>query len=183
MQRIERAGERRLASVSGEEYFDQVYRATVADLHRYIIIKTSHAENVEDILQEVYKAFYLRVLKKGHEDILSPKAFLTESAKKELARHYRAKSKHAEQFDYNSFDEGIEAEGIPFDELIHNRQALSRVYEVVKQMPLISYKAFMLFYSYDMPTAVIAEKLGISEENVRIRLWRARNIVRKEVKP
>lgn len=181
MQRIDRIGERGCA-MTGEDYFNQVYHSTVRELHKFIIVKTSNAENVEDILQEVYKAFYIRVMKKGYSDIHSPKAFLTKAAQKELARHYKRKAEKAEHVEPGGLDEAIEVEGIHFEQLIDNRQALRRAYEVVKGLPLLSYKAFMLFYSYDMSTTQIAGQLGVTEKNVRTRLWRARNAVRKEVK-
>ena len=60
--------------------------------------------------------------------------------------------------------------------------ALKAVRGIVGQMPLLTYKSFVLFYYYDMSVAAIAANLTINENNVKTRLWRARNAVRKGLK-
>lgn len=165
-----------------KDYFNKIYDDTYPEILKFVIIKTSRADQVDDILQNVYFNFYTRVLKKGFDDIRFPEAFIIKLTEKELARHYRkAAAKREAETDLGGSEEIIEAEDIPFEALIDNKQALEAVQSIAAQLPLLSFKAFVLFYHYDMPIAKIAEQLGISEQNVKTRLWRARNAVRKEL--
>lgn len=169
--------------MDAEAYFNRIYGETYPEILKFVIIKTSHADQVDDILQNTYHNFYTRILKKGFDDIQSPKAFIIRLAERELSRHYRRKALGLEkETDLDAYNEKIEPDGIPFTEMVENKDALDIVHDIVGQMPLLSYKSFILFYYYDMTIADIAEQLDISAQNVKVRLWRARNAVRKVIK-
>ncbi len=166
-----------------KDYFNKIYDDTYSEILKFVIIKTSRADQVDDIMQNVYFNFYSRILKKGFDDIRFPEAFIIKLTEKELSRHYkRTAIKREAETDLGGCDEKIEADEISFEALIDNKQALEAVHGVVAQLPLLSFKAFVLFYYYDMSIAKIAEQLKLSEQNVKTRLWRARNAVRKELK-
>jgi RNA polymerase sigma-70 factor (ECF subfamily) len=159
-----------------------VYDDTYHEILKYVIIKTSRADQVDDIVQNVYSNFYTRILKRGYSDIRIPEAFIIKLTEKELARHFKRSSEIKElETELNDTVQKIDAD-IPFEALIENQEALDSVRRVVQQLPLLSFKAFSLFYYYDMSVASIAEQLAISEQNVKTRLWRARNAIRKELK-
>lgn len=166
-----------------EIYFNRIYRDTYSDILKFVIIKTSNADQVEDILQNIYKSFYTRISKKGYRDIQMPQAFLMQLAKKELSRHYKKSAvKKEREFDLEKFEDLVEADEIPFEQLVDHQEALRMVRDTVRRMPLLTYKSFMLFYYYDMSVAAIAKNLGVRESNIKTRLWRARNAVRKGLK-
>ncbi len=167
-------------SMNAETYFNSVYHKTSAELMKLIVIKTSNADQVEDILQSVYQEFYARIIKKGYADIKSPAGFLNKLAHQELSRYYKHKIiKKERETDLQGFDDLIPDEGIAFDALLEMRDEMETVKTLVKKLPLFSYKAFVLYYFYDMPVSAIAQSIGISESNVKDRLWRARNAIRK----
>ena len=166
-----------------DAYFNDIYCDTCKSLYQYIVIKTSNADQVDDIFQNVYKGFYIRITKKGFLDIRTPEAFLKKLAHKELSRHYKRKAEKRErEVDLAGYDEAVPDESIPFVELMEQEDTLHKIQQLVKRLPLLSYKAFVLFYRYDMPVAHVAQQLGISEDNVKTRLFRARNAVRKNIK-
>jgi RNA polymerase sigma factor (sigma-70 family) len=169
--------------LNAETYFNRIYRDTYADILKYVIIKTSNADQVEDILQNIYKNFYTRVSNKGYGDIKIPQAFLMQLAKKELSRHFKRSAKKKErETDLVEYEDLVDADEIPFEQIVDNQDALKAVCGIVGQMPLLTYKSFVLFYYYDMSVAAIAANLTINENNVKTRLWRARNAVRKGLK-
>lgn len=165
-----------------QDFFNRIYNETYPDILKFVIIKTSRADQVDDIMQNVYYNFYSRILKRGFDDIRFPEAFIIKLTQKELARHYKkAALKKELETDINDYDEKLESDKIPFDSLMENKEALNTVRSIVAKLPLLSFKSFILFYYYDMSIISIAQYLNISEQNVKTRLWRARNAVRKEL--
>ena len=170
-------------SMDSKRYFNRVYDDTYHEILKYVIIKTSRADQVDDILQNIYSNFYLRIMRRGYADIRLPEAFIIKLTEKELARHYKRTAERRErEAELDIAAPHLEADYIPFDALMEDREALEAVRGVAARLPLLSFKAFTLFYYYDMPVTSIAEQLGISEQNVKTRLWRARNAVRNELK-
>jgi RNA polymerase sigma-70 factor (ECF subfamily) len=169
-------------SMEHQDYFNKIYDDTYAEILKYVIIKTSRADQVDDIIQNVYINFYSRIIRKGFDDIRFPEAFIIKLTEKELSRHYkRTAEKREAETDIDKAEEQLDAIIIPFDLLLENKDALDAVQSIVKKLPLLSFKAFILFYYYDMPIARIAEQLDISDKNVKTRLWRARLAVRKDI--
>ncbi len=165
--------------MDAQSYFNRIYSQTNAELTKLVVIKTSNADQVEDILQNVYQEFYARILRKGFADIRQPAAFLNKLAHQELSRHYQRKAmRQQREIDLEGYDDLVD-DTIPFDSLLETREQMQHVAHLVKQLPLYSYKSFVLFYYYDMPISGIARQIGISESNVKDRLWRSRNALRK----
>lgn len=159
-----------------KQYFNAVYDETYADILRYAVIKTGNAEAVEDIVQNVYQNFYKRIVRRGFLDIHEPKAFLVTLAKKELSRHYARKKTTAEHYTDTPVEEC--AGDFPFEQFVENRELSQKIWEAVKRGPLLSYQVFVLFYGYDKPISSVAQILNITEQNVKNRLFRTRNMVR-----
>jgi RNA polymerase sigma-70 factor (ECF subfamily) len=173
----------RAQSADSKRYFNRVYDDTYHEILRYVIIKTSRADQVDDIVQNIYSNFYARILKRGHADIRMPEAFIIRLTEKELARHYKRTAERKE-FETELGDDAMQLESDvpPFDVRLEGKEALETVRDIVRRLPLLSFKAFALFYYYDMSVASIAKQLAISEQNVKTRLWRARNAIKKELK-
>jgi RNA polymerase sigma-70 factor (ECF subfamily) len=169
--------------MDAEVYFNSVYNDTYPDVLKFVIIKTSHADQVDDILQNTYQNFYARILNKGFGDIKAPKAFVIRLADRELSKHYRRKAFSMEtETALEDYEASIETDEMPFTDIVETKDTLKIVRGIVAQLPLLSYKSFILFYYYDMPIASIALQLDISETSVKNRLWRARAAVRKGLK-
>lgn len=160
-----------------DQYFDEVYDRTYPDVLKYVLVKTSRMEAVEDILQDIYRNFYARIAKKGYEDIQQPIAFLMTIAKKELSRHYtrqRQRQDNDAQLDLSVLADPAP----PPDDLLDNREALAAVWKVVQTCPPLTCQAFALFYGCDLSMEEISTKLGLSVQAVKGRLFRARAAVR-----
>ncbi len=160
--------------------FNRIYEETYRDVLRYIVVKTNRADDVEDILQEVYRGFYVRLIRGGERGIQDPKRYLIAITKKELARFYRSKSIRAEK--ELPLPEDAEGSAEPLDESYFTAEAAKRTWEIVRREPLASYKAFTLYYGFSMRICDIAREVGLSEQAVKQRLLRTRNRIRAELK-
>ena len=78
-----------------QSYFDRVYETTYGPLLKYAIVHLSDPTDAEDALQNVYLAFYRRIERYGHLDVLFPKAFLLKMLKREIIERYAEREKHA----------------------------------------------------------------------------------------
>ena len=160
--------------------FNRVYEETHRDVLRYIVAKTSRADDVEDILQEVYRSFYVRLCRGGAQPIRRAKPYLIAIAKKELVRFYRNKQIKAEREVFLADDAEKSTE--PLDEQFFTIEAAARTWEIVQNEPLLSYKAFTLYYGFSMQICDIARETGLTEPAVKQRLMRTRNKIRREMR-
>ena len=159
------------------ERFDLIYSETRDDLLRYLMLRTNAAPEAEDLFQEVYRRFYVR-LSRGLLPILDPRRYLFSVAKKVLAGYYRtaAKRKETEQplpeeLDLVSTDE-------PLDERLLQEERVDEVWRLLEREPELNRRVFLLFYGCDQSQKQIAASLGMTEEAVRQRLYRTRGRIR-----
>ena len=160
--------------------FNRIYEETHRDVLRYVVAKTNRADDVEDILQEVYRSFYVHLCRNGAQSVRFEKQYLIAIAKKELARFYRNKSIKAEREVLLSDDAEETTE--PLDEQYFTNEAAAKTWEIVRGEPLLSYKAFTLYYGFSMRICDIARAIGATEPAVKQRLLRTRNKIRKELR-
>ena len=160
-----------------DERFDQIYSETRDDLLRYLMLRTNAAPEAEDLFQEVYRRFYVR-LSRGLLPILDPRRYLFSVAKKVLAGYYRtaAKRKEMEQPLPEDFDLISEAE--PIDERLLREERVDEVWRLLEREPEVNRRVFLLFYGCDQSQKQIAASLGMTEEAVRQRLYRTRGRIR-----
>ena len=159
------------------ERFDQIYSETREDLLRYLMLRTNAAPEAEDLFQEVYRRFYVR-LSRGLLPILDPRRYLFSVAKKVLAGYYRtaAKRKEAEQPLPEDFD--LLSEDEPLDERLLREERADEVWRLLEREPELNRRVFLLFYGCDQSQKQIAASLGMTEEAVRQRLYRTRGRIR-----
>lgn len=161
------------------DYFNAIYDATYRDMLRYALVKARCIEDVEDLLQTTYAKFYRRICRHGYDDIGSARAYLVTLLHKELARYYRFRAEKREtELPYHALtaDDAVVPERIGVTSL-----TLSEIWDAVKSMPVLSQKAFLLYYGFDQPIAEIARSLSLSETAVKSRLHRARAFVRSRL--
>ena len=151
------------------EAFNHVYDATRDALLRWLIPRIRTSEDVEDLMQEIYRKLYRKMKRFG---IREPEKYVFGIAKKELAKFYRHKALVQETeapIPEQMPDEGPEPEDIVLD-----RERERELWTLIKTEPFLSYQAFTLYYGFSVPTDEIAKQLGLSEDAVRKRLSRTR---------
>ena len=158
-----------------QKSFRTIYDETRNAMLRFLIPRIRSSEDVEDVMQEVYRNLYRRMEKSGAPD--DPMRYLYGIARHELARFYRKRAQKRER--ETPLTETLEDDAPQPDERLFLRERASTVWEIVKSEPLLSYQAFTLYYGFDETTSAIAQKLGVTEETVRKRISRTRKRIRE----
>ena len=156
------------------ERFDLIYSETRDDLLRYLMLRTNAAPEAEDLFQEVYRRFYVR-LSRGLLPILDPRRYLFSVAKKVLAGYYRtaAKRKEAEQPLPEDFD--LLSEDEPLDERLLREERADEVWRLLEREPELNRRVFLLFYGCDQSQKQIAASLGIAPAAEFATCWNTGN--------
>ncbi|MBR0508186.1 MAG: sigma-70 family RNA polymerase sigma factor [Clostridia bacterium] len=159
------------------ERFERIYRETREELLRFLMIRTNADPEAEDLFQEVYRKFFVR-LSSGVLPILDPKRYLYAIAKKELSRFYRrnARKKQTEQPIETCAETAATDE--PIDERLLAEERKDAVWRLLQEEPELNRRAFLLFYGCELSQKEIGEALGIGEQAVRQRLYRTRQRIR-----
>jgi RNA polymerase sigma-70 factor, ECF subfamily len=170
-----KAGDTALYEIIMRRYNQRLYRVARAILH-------DDAE-AEDVMQDAYVRAY------QHLDQFAGRAafstWLTRIAVHEaLARQHRGSR-------YQELDPMLEREGDPMDRFASlapspeqqasNSETRRLLEEAIEKLPDAYRTVFMLRDVEEMSTADAADVLEISEENVKVRLHRARALLRKSL--
>lgn len=161
-----------------DERFDQIYSETRDDLLRYLMLRTNAAPEAEDLFQEVFRRFYVR-LTCSVFPIFDPRRYLFSVAKKVLSGYYRhtADQKAAEEPMLEDFD--LPSEDEPLEERLLKKERTDEIWRLLEKEPELNRRIFLLYYGYDRSQKEIAQALGLGENAVRQRLYRTRNRIRK----
>jgi RNA polymerase sigma-70 factor (ECF subfamily) len=156
--------------------FTEIYNSTYNDIFRYVLSKCRNINDIPDIMQNTYLNFYSR-LKRGGE-IKEPIKYLIQTAKRELYKTYGfwnlanqnvpVYSKHdSEDFDNIEFESELSFE---VDEV--NSLLCDEIWKYIKNLDILTYKIFILYFQYDEKIKDIAQNLKINESTVKNRLFR-----------
>ncbi|WP_293866703.1 RNA polymerase sigma factor [Steroidobacter sp.] len=152
-----------------------------AGLHRYLRRRLRHAQDVEDLAQEVY----LRLLRfTDPKQVKSPAAYLFQVALHVLYEFRLHQNRGVVTFD--STTATAAAEHLPDPgtrpEEAHEQQLLrERCSVLIEHLPPMQRLVLLLTTREELSNDQIAEKLGISASTVRVHLFRAIANLRDEV--
>ena len=163
-----------------QHYFDRVYETTYRPLLRYAIVHLSDPADAEDALQNVYLAFYRRIQRYGHLDVLFPRAFLMKMLKREIIERYAEREKHAVR-PLDDVPEERLRDDLVFEDDVLDRALAQEILAEAKRLPRETYRVFVLYYGYELSVSEIARDLGMGAEAVKSRLFRGRNAIRRNL--
>ena len=161
-------------------YFDQVYQSVYRDLLRYAILHMDRPVDAEDALQNVFIAFYGRISRFGHLDILIPKAYLIRMLKREIGRQNTAQKRELLTEAPKEAADGQEPE-VPLEDIALDRSMTEAILTAARGLSPESYRTFVLYYGYGLSVTEIAKELRIGPDAVKVRLFRARNAIRNQL--
>lgn len=162
------------------ERFNRIYEETRSDLLRHLWVRTNAAPDAEDLFQEIYRKFYIR-LSRSVLPILDPKRYLFTIAKKELSRYYLHRAKRAEAEQPMETLPDVPSEEAPIDERLLTEERKDAVWRLLQSEPELNRRIFVLFYACDRSQKEIGEALGLDETAVRQRLYRTRQRIRQKL--
>lgn len=162
------------------ERFNRIYEETRSEMLRYLWVRTNAAPDAEDLFQEIYRKFYIR-LSRSVLPILDPKRYLFTIAKKELSRYYLHRAKRAEAEQPMETLPDVPSEEAPIDERLLTEERKDAVWRLLQSEPELNRRIFVLFYACDRSQKEIGEALGLDETAVRQRLYRTRQRIRQKL--
>ena len=162
------------------ERFNRIYEETRSEMLRYLWVRTNAAPDAEDLFQEIYRKFYIR-LSRSVLPILDPKRYLFTIAKKELSRYYLHRAKRAEAEQPMETLPDVPSEDAPIDERLLTEERKDAIWRLLQSEPELNRRIFVLFYACDRSQKEIGEALGLDETAVRQRLYSTRQRIRQKL--
>jgi RNA polymerase sigma-70 factor (ECF subfamily) len=162
------------------ERFNEVYNATYKAVMAYIAGKCGNTADMGDIAQEVYIEVYEMLCKRGVGYPRSDKAVVMKIAQQKIARHYSRmdrlrmlvplRGENEDGDDDALTPQEVDAfmtEDYVIDQMMHDSAR-----QIIRQKPEDVKKVFYLFYDLGLTIAETAQALGVSESNVKNKLYR-----------
>ena len=165
--------------------FVEIYNSTYDNTLKYVVSKCGNADDVSDIMQNIYLKFYTRLEKSGTVD--DPKSYIFGIAKNELKKYYSYKASQKQNiavFSEQGDDAELEAlETMLTQELPEDASFdMQDIWRYIKGLDTVTYKIFVLHFHYDEKLTTIAKTLDMGESAVRVRLFRALKQMRDKFK-
>ncbi len=169
------------AKAGDRSAFDDLVRATYADAYTLAYRLVGNEEDARDVVQEAYlRAF--KALKKFREDAaFSTWLYRIVANCASTALSKRTRTRH-EVLDDDAMveDTRVEVDPVAHNEALAERDRLTHALE---ELPDALRSVVVLRDVYDLPHEAIADELGISEANAKVRLHRARRKLREALYP
>ena len=164
--------------------FDAIYDVTHKAVLVYIGAKCRRITDICDILQETYTELYRVLLKRGADYPINDKAFVLRLARQKLARHYslmqrlqmfvslpeRSEDSAPPDWDVNAFNT---------EEFAINSALLDEARTFLRSKPQDVQRVFFLFYEMEQTIPQVARALGMTESNVKNKLYRTLKEIRR----
>lgn len=160
--------------------FNEIYDATNKKVLAFITARCGKLDDVGDIFQETWYELFAALSKRGTDFIQNDEAFVMHIARLKIYRHYSLIKRLSRFVSGTAKDEdGVEsdlADLSPDDFDVENSVISASLVEDIQRhlqtKPEDVQKIFMLFYSLNRTIPEIAALLGISESNVKNKLYR-----------
>lgn len=167
------------------DFFNEQYEQYYNNVVRFVVSKCSDIQDVQDIVQGVFVELYSIIQSKGINYISNMEAMLIKIAKNKLYRHYslidRLKIKLSRTSTEDVIDNAINIElsDIDINEQVDNSIMVERIWSIIRLKSKDTQKVFYMYYYCDMTLREIAETMKISESNVKHKIYRTLQDIRK----
>ena len=164
--------------------FDDLYDKTYKNVLKYVVCNCSNAEDIKDIIQNIY----MEVLKKIQKEVVfnNESAYIMGIAKNKVNEYYRHKYKVKIISLFAKRDDEEVNIDIPdsFDlELDYiKKEDINFIWDFLKKKKIIIFKVFYLYYYEDLSIENISKALNISQSNVKHYLYRTINELKEVMK-
>lgn len=167
-----------------DQYFSEVYERTYTELSTYVISRIKNVADAKDLLQITYSSFYRHLLNKGAIPVESAIGYLKTTAKHELGRHfgYMRKKKRNIALDNEEIPQSVleEISTDNFEESLLDSLILEEIWNYIQEKDGLTYRIFILRYTYGLTLKETAESLSIPLSSVTNRIYRTLKELRKQ---
>ena len=166
-----------------KEAFVEIYNSTYDNTLKYVVSKCGNAEDVSDIMQNIYLKLYT-YFEKGRK-IERPRDYVFGIAKNELKKYYHFKDGQKQNIPaFSEKDDNIELEALESVLTMEIPESsdvdMDDIWRYIKGLDAVTYKIFVLHFHYDEKLVNIAKMLDMGESAVRVRLCRALKQMREK---
>jgi RNA polymerase sigma-70 factor (ECF subfamily) len=170
--------------------FGEIYDSTNKAVLAFITSKCGRTADISDIFQDTYMELYKILINRGENYIENEKAFMLKIAKRKVARYYSllermrifvsmsTTNEDGDEVDLSDF----QADAFLAEDFSVNHVLLDTVRQFLESKPEDVQKAFYLMYDVELTIPEIAKELGISESNVKNKLYRTLKEIRNLLK-
>lgn len=168
------------------EDFEEIYHSTYHRTLSYIICKCSNIEDVNDLLQDTYVELYKILKRKKQIELDNYPNYIIGIAKKRIQRHYGILYSFVSTSLFNHSEEEEYGLEIP-DEIDVEAQTINKlnaemVWEYIKRKDIKIVRVFYLYYYSGLTISQIAEKLEMTNSNVKNILYRTIKDIKENIK-
>jgi len=162
--------------------FEKIYHETFTTLSKYLLFRVAQVSDMEDLLQNIYSDLYRKVLLKNKE-VDDMHAYLTQMANNELKRYYRWKKKAPLTLIDDEASSWVADIPDPLnsDLLAIERATSEWVETALQRLELPLQQILIAKIKLDLTFAQIAESMGVNENTIKARYYRALSRIRKEM--
>lgn len=157
--------------------FNELYASTYQAVLTYVACNCNNAEDVKDIVQEIYVAVLIKL--QNHPDVTINQAYIMGIARNKVKSYYRfqykqkiislfSKRNHREDrmlIDEIPADMDIEAD-------VFNKEDIAFIWKFLCAKKAVVFKIFYLYYYLDLTIKETAAQLHMNESTVKTYLYR-----------
>ena len=160
--------------------FGEIYDATRRQVLAYITSKCRYTDDISDIFQETYMDFYRVLNNRGEGHVKCMMAYIMNIARRKIARHYTLLERlklfvpmtvEGEEGEYVELTDFV-PDSFLLEDFAINQLMVEAAWQYLKQKPQEVKKVFYLYFEAGLKITEIAEALGLTESNVKNKLYR-----------
>jgi len=164
-------------------YFGEIYEKTYTELSTYVIARIRIIDDAKDLLQIAYTSFYKRLLNKGAIPAQAAIAYLKTTAKHELGKHFGyIRKRELLSLEDEELPQSVieEIASDSFEESLLDSLMLEQIWSYIQKKGGLTYRIFILRYTYGLSLEQTAECLSIPMHSVANRIYRTIKELQKQ---
>ena len=177
----------KVAAYQDSDAFAELYQRYFALLQKFIYFRISAKEDAEDLANQVFLDVWEYLTTKGVKETWNTRAFLYKVTRNQIANFYRAKGRTPFQVELDKVGEygdylDIADERADLLQSYLSNQDKDRVIEAVQKLPEPYREVIALKFFEELHIQEIAEVIGKSEGNIRVIIYRGKQMLKNIIK-
>jgi len=148
-----------------------IYRRYAPRIFAYLLRNISSHQDAEDLLLEVFQVAFEKL--STLEDMPRPAAYLQTVAHHKMVDYYRRRGKHQQISLEEVAETTYEREELAPERILLTREQYAHLHQAVNSLPALQQTILRLRFGHALRCGEIAQKLGKSENAVRMMLNRS----------